>query len=570
MKKLLLIILLSMVSMCLVSDEMIVLESNFIEVQTGGMALIEVTFNIPEGQYAAFQVDYFEIDIEDQSGIRGGETIYPVDEAIETDYGFSKFVGTITLYKEIFIDKRAVQGEREIELYVMYQLCLEDGTCFIPEEEMFILNLFVVQGENTSSGIFDFSGGAGNVFNFILLAFLGGLILNVMPCVLPILSIRAFNLINQSENSHKNIFTNSVLYVLGILASFIILAGVVTAIKLSGEAVGWGFQFQNPGFVVFLLGLMFVFSLSLFDIFTISIPGMNIATKASSKSGYWGSFLMGIFCVLLATPCTAPFLGPALGFAFTQPPVLIFTIFLFVGLGLGFPFLVIGIFPKAVKILPKPGNWMNIFKEVLGFLLLGFAIFSLIGTLYSLMGGAYLIRVMYLLLILGFAAWLYGKWVTPLYSKLTQWIVTILAILIIIFGAKFTVAGQTASDPTSLKADSFWGVFDEEIVFSAVAEGRPVFIDFTAAYCTVCKQNEMVVLNAPDIREAFIERNVLMLKADFTRGDPIIREWLFRYDRAGVPLYLLFVPGETEPIQLPEILTKTSVFNALNRINIGD
>ncbi|MCL2064857.1 MAG: thioredoxin family protein [Candidatus Cloacimonetes bacterium] len=549
-----------------VLDEITFLETNFIDVPTGSTILIAVTFNIPEGFYAAHQEDFFGIDIEESDGITGGRVFYPED-SIETDFGFVKYEGSVTLLKELIIAQNAIQGEREIEIVAFYQICLEDGTCLVPTDEYHVLTLYVVQGINETRRGIDFSGQTGNALRYILFAFLGGIILNLMPCVLPILSIRAFNLVSQSNNSPRNILINSTLYVLGILISFIVLATVVTVIKLSGEMIGWGFQFQNPMFMMFLLSLMFIFSLSLFNVFTINIPGMNTATKASSKSGYLGSFLMGIFCVLLATPCTAPLLGAALGFAFAQPPLIIYTIFLSVGFGLGFPFLLIGFFPKAIKILPKPGEWMNVFKEILGFLLLAFAV-SMVGVL--VVQGLSITNVLYFLLILAFATWLYGRFVTPLYSKTTQWIIAIIAILTIIIGGMITLKNYdndfNSSETVSARYDGFWDVFSESAFQIGLAEGRPIFIDFTADWCTVCKMNDAVVLSQSDIRQAFIDNDVLMLKGDFTRRDPVIQEWLRKYNRAGVPLYLLFIPGQEEAIQFPELLTKQMIFNALRDI----
>ena len=565
MKKILTFTIAMLYCIVLLCNELTYIQNNFLDVETGETVLIEVTFEIPDGQYAALQEEFFGIDVEEVPGIRIGRTIYP-EGAIETEFGFSKYKGTITLLQEIYIERNARQGDIELEFIVFYQLCLEDGTCFIPEEEYHLLNLTIFQGSNTGNTNREASASTSSVLKYLIFAFLGGVILNFMPCVLPILSIRAFNLVKQSENSSKNIFINSVLYVLGITVSFLILATVITIIKLSGEMVGWGFQFQNPGFVVFLLSLMFVFSLSLFDVFTIQFPGLNTATKASSKSGYLGSFLMGIFCVLLATPCTAPLLGGALGFAFSQPPLVIYAIFICVAIGLGFPFLVIGVFPKAVKILPKPGEWMNIFKEVLGFLLLAFAI-SMVKVLLIQMGGLFVINVLYFMLLLALAAWLYGRFVTPMYPKLTQWIITIVVVLVVVFGARYTMSTNLTTN-TELKIqqqDDFWQVFSEEAVAEGLAQGRRVFIDFTAAYCTVCKQNALLVLNQNDIRQAFIDNDVLMLLGDFTRRDPVIQEWLRRYDRAGVPLYLMFEPGSEEPIRFPEILTKQMIFNALNK-----
>jgi thiol:disulfide interchange protein DsbD len=273
--------------------------------------------------------------------------------------------------------------------------------------------------------------------------------------------------------------------------------------------------------------------------------------------------------VLIATPCTAPILGTALGFAFRMPPSIIFAIFIMVGFGLGFPFLMISAFPKMIKILPKPGEWMNIFKELLGFLLLGFAL-SMLSTIQVQMGGEFIVKnVLPFALVLRVAVWMYGRFVTPLYSRLTQWIMAGCVVLLIVLGGNYFLGNHTPTDEIegeNVIRDTFWVRFSEEAVNEAREMGLPIFIDFTAAYCTQCKVNDAMVLGTPDIRHAFTEKNVLMLKGDFTRRDPIIAEWLRRYRKAGVPMNLLFIPGVEEPIVFPEILTKGMIFDALNRI----
>ena len=533
-------------------------------VETGSRVFVEVVFDIPTGYHLTFQEEYFGIEIIDNNETNyfsEGKTIYP-DGGKVNNYGQIDYYGTVILKKELLVKNNAQIGEYPLQVVFFYQLCEDGGACLMPEEEFFDILVRVTEGSGTGVGSVN-----SDVLKFLLLAFIGGIILNLMPCVLPILSIKAFAIVKQSNDSHKDIFFNGLLYTLGIVFSFVVLATVVTVIKLSGELVGWGFQFQNTGFVVFLLSLMFVFSLSLFDVFVFQAPGISVASQASGKKGYWGSFLTGIFAVLLATPCTAPFLGAALGFAFTQPPVIIYAIFILVGLGLGFPFLLIGVFPKAVKIFPKPGEWMNIFKEILGFLLLAFAI-KMVQVLHVQMGGTYVINVLFFMLILGLASWMYGRFVTPMHTKKTQWIMTVIAILVIIFGAVFTLKGQVAQDINNQSIqDEFWNKFSERAVTEGISSGKPVFVDFTAEYCMVCKTNEATVLNASDIRQAFTDNGVLMLKGDYTRKDPVIHDWLQRYEKAGVPLYLLIVPGVEEPIVFPEILTKSMIINALDKIN---
>ncbi|MDD4155438.1 MAG: thioredoxin family protein [Candidatus Cloacimonetes bacterium] len=541
-----------------------IIKQNFSS-QSGNQITLEIIFDIPEGYHQTFQEEYFGIEIVDEKEtgfFTEGKTFYPEEGELD-EFKHLNYRGNITIKKDILISENAKKGDYQLQIIFYYQLCEDDGACLIPEEEYHNITVNVlndsVAGATTGSNKSD-------VLKYLILAFVGGVVLNLMPCVLPILSIKAFAIVKQSQDSPRDIFLNGFLYTLGIIFSFIVLATVVTIIKLSGELVGWGFQFQNTGFVVFLLSLMFVFSLSLFDVFVFQAPGISVASQASGKKGYWGSFLTGIFAVLLATPCTAPFLGAALGFAFTQPPVIIYAIFILVGLGLGFPFLIIGVFPKAVKVFPKPGEWMNIFKEILGFLLLAFAV-KMVQVILVQMGGAYVINVLLFLLILGLAAWMYGRFVTPMHTKKTQWIITFLAVLIIVFGAMLTLKGQApANTENSSTYDSFWTKFSEEAIEQGISEGKPVFVDFTAAYCMVCKTNEATVINTSDIKQAFTDKGVLMLKGDYTKKDPLIHKWLQQYNKAGVPLYLLFVPGKTEPIVFPEIITKQMIFNALDEI----
>jgi thiol:disulfide interchange protein DsbD len=225
----------------------------------------------------------------------------------------------------------------------------------------------------------------------------------------------------------------------------------------------------------------------------------------------------------------------------------------------------IGFFPKSIKVLPKPGEWMNVFKEALGFILLIFTI-SMIKTVYELTNISYLIALLNFLIILAVASWLYGRFVTPMHKKKTQYIITFFCLALLVGGTLFYL--RTDTTPTAIsaeKSDGIWGVFSEEIVRDAQAEGRPVFIDFTATWCKNCQTNKIWVLTTDDIEAAFVSKNVLTLRADYTRADPVIAEWLKRYNKAGVPMYLLFLP-DGEVVHFPELLTKQIVFNALDRI----
>jgi thiol:disulfide interchange protein len=522
---------------------------------------INVTFTFPAGMHQTLQEDMFFIDVDDVNGITFEPTIYP--EGKKTEDGYIEYHGIVTLSKK-FTVASDFDTTPEMTIYAGFQICLDTGTCFMPEEVEIILPFEI---ENIASSEAP-KESTSKVLQFLVMAFLGGLILNVMPCVLPVLSIKAMSLVKQSQQDHKQILRNSMAYTLGILVSFTILALVIVILKTSGEMVGWGFQFQSAGFVTALLIMIFVFSLSMFDVFIIRAPGMTAATKASSKGGYSGSFFSGIFAVLLATPCTAPLLAPALGFAFSQPPAMIFGIFILIGLGLAFPFILLGFWPKAIKAIPRPGEWMNIFKEVMGFLLFLTALY-LLNSLYFLVGGANLINVLLYLIILGFAVWIYGRFARPEFSKTKQWIATIAA-LIIAIGAGFMTLDYAEIENSSEGTGHYprdWHKFEPELVTQYVNEGKPVFVDFGAEWCLTCKTNETAVLFTKDIEAAFKENGVQMLRGDNTKKDDTIGEWLTKFKRAGVPLYLFYIPGQEDPEVLPELITKDMIYKLLDKLD---
>ncbi|MBT3168884.1 MAG: hypothetical protein HN952_03315 [Candidatus Cloacimonetes bacterium] len=519
---------------------------------------IEVTFSIPEKMHINLQKDFFYVETDEIDGLNFEETIYP--EGHKSADGLVQYNGNVLLIKKFSVGENAKIDN--IKIYASYQMCLESGTCMFPEEveiELPLGNQIPTEKSNTKE-----------LIKFLLMAFVGGLILNIMPCVLPVLSIKAMSLVKQSQQDQKQILRSSFAYTAGIVVSFIVMATAIVILKMAGENVGWGFQFQNAGFVTGLLILIFVFALSLFDVFIIRAPGMQTATKASMKGGLTGSFLSGIFAVLLATPCTAPFLGAALGFAFSQSAIMIFAIFILIGLGLAFPFILLGIWPKAIKIIPKPGEWMNIFKEIMGFLLFLTA-FYLIRSLSFLVNNSDFLNLLLYLIVLGMSAWIYGRFARPEFSKRKQWIATISAILLAV-SLGFVLLDYAPADAHQTEDNAHyprdWQKFSPELLAEYQNNGKSVFLDFGAEWCLTCKTNETSVLFTDKIESAFKKYDVQMLRGDNTKKNDIINEWLAKFDRAGVPLYVLFIDGKA-PIVFPEIITKEMILNKLKE-NLGD
>lgn len=379
---------------------------------------------------------------------------------------------------------------------------------------------------------------------------------------------------NQAQKDRSKVLSHTLVYALGVLISFAVMGGIFVGLQAAGQSAGWGTQNQNPYFVITLMAIVFVFALSLLGVFEITAPGMNTASKATSKGGYSGSFFGGIFAFLMAISCTGPFLGAALPFAMRLSPSLIMVFFMMIGLGFAFPFILIGLVPKALKIIPKPGDWMILFKELMGFVLL-YLVFTMLKTVLQLTNGEYFLSVIFFMMILGFAIWLYGRFVRMEHSKATQWIFTIIALSLIIGSAYLYLPyKETPAETVSLEAGAMipaphapegWYVFSPELHALLLAEGKSVFLDVGAAWCKNCLTNEKTVLFTKDIMADFAAKEVVLLKGDFTKKDPVLLQWIKDHERLGVPFNALYIPGE-EPLLFPELITKNMIREALDRI----
>jgi suppressor for copper-sensitivity B len=398
------------------------------------------------------------------------------------------------------------------------------------------------------------AGSGAGFFAMLLLAVLGGLILNVMPCVLPVLSLKVFGLVKSAQGGRKEAMRGGLMTSLGILVSFWALALAAIIARAAGSAVGWGVQFQEPGFVAFLAVIVILFSLNLWGVFEIPLParltnrltGGGNRTGGSSAASHFGS---GLFATLMATPCSAPFLGTAISFALSRSSFEIFAIFTAVGLGMALPYLALAVAPGTAKLLPKPGPWMETVRGLMGFLLAAAAIwlfFVLAGQLPS----ARVAFVQLAMLLLALFVWL-G-------SRLTRrrWLATtgLLAAAVLAVG----LASGSTADPDAIQ----WRPFNEAEAVALAEAGTPVFVDVTADWCLTCKANEQLVLARREIATAFADHGVVAMKADWTNYDDTITELLQRHGRTGIPFYLLYRPNQP-PHVFGELLTQDAILTAV-------
>lgn len=431
-----------------------------------------------------------------------------------------------------------------------------------------------------SRGYTETSGGEAvptSFLGWLVLAFLGGLILNVMPCVLPVISIKILSFVQQSTEDPARVVKLGLTFCLGMLLSFWVLAAVIIGLKEAGNQLGWGFQFQSPRFVIVMMALMFVFGLSLLGVFHITLPGATVSklSAAEEHEGYLGAFMKGVLGTILATPCTAPYLGPALGVAFQSTSGELFAIFTAVGVGMASPFAILSLNPKWMKFLPKPGPWMEHFKQVMGFLLMGTVVW-LMFTLGVQIGVPGLARTSGFLVALGFACWLLGRQtpITPTGRRLLAWTAAVgVSVFSWWFAFERTTDVETLIEhvrlakvcpcetdlpdiaPEDWKRNIPWQAWTKGRPEYLASQGYTVYVDYTATWCATCQANKAATLESDRVRSLMRDQCVVPMKADFTLEDPDILQDLRRFDRSGVPLNVIFPAGSPEkPIVMPEQL----------------
>ncbi|MFG6412555.1 protein-disulfide reductase DsbD family protein [Roseateles sp. DC23W] len=384
----------------------------------------------------------------------------------------------------------------------------------------------------------------------LALALVGGLILNLMPCVFPVLSIKALTLVG--GGNHK---AEGLAYTAGVLASFAVLAAVLIALRAGGQQVGWGFQFHSPVFVGVVAYLLFLVGLNLSGFFDVGGSFTGIGSGLAAKQGLAGSFFTGVLAAVVATPCTAPFMGAALAFALSQPAAVMLAVFLALGLGLALPFLVLAFWPAAQRWLPRPGAWMDTFKQFLAFPMYA-AVVWLLWVLAQQAGPDGVALALLGLVIIAF-----GLWWRNASGVSTVGTVAAVAGVVLALGLTTAIKPVDAATPA---ASASHEAYSAERLAELRAQNKPVFVNMTASWCISCLVNERVALSRPEVQAAFSQAGIAYLKGDWTREDPKITAVLRAHGRSGVPLYLYYAPGAAEAQVLPQILTPGLVIEAVS------
>ena len=401
----------------------------------------------------------------------------------------------------------------------------------------------------------------------LALAVLGGVILNLMPCVLPVLSIKLLGVVGHGGGEARTVRLSFLASAAGIVSSFLVLAGALIALKSAGLAIGWGIQFQHPWFLVAMALIVTLFACNLWGFFEVHLPGAinEIGADVTHVHSLGGHFMTGALATLLATPCSAPFLGTAVGFALARGTVEILAIFAALGVGLALPYLLVAAYPKLATKMPKPGRWMIVLRRILGFALAATAIWlvSILAIQVSEMAAALIGAIMAAIAIMLYV----HKRLHRRYGRLDWIAVAVLGVL------AFAVPDNTANGPggaaDTAKLDGLWQPFDTRTIAELVADGNVVFVDVTAEWCITCQVNKAVVISEGAVFERLNSSGTVAMQADWTRPNPLITDYLASFGRYGIPFNAVYGPGAPDGIALPELLTQSVVLEALDKAGGG-
>jgi len=443
-------------------------------------------------------------------------------------------------------------GEK-LHLQIESQGCADAGLCYPPYKQWLEIDLQTAAVEISSQPPEQQSQpDAENISlaTVLLFALLGGMILNLMPCVFPILSIKVLSF-TTTHQSIRSRHIHGLVYTAGVVLSFVAIAIVMLALRAAGESIGWGFQLQSPLFVIFLVYLFFVMGLGLSGYLEIGSNLMALGQLSKSHSGLTSSFMTGVLAAVIASPCTAPFMGPALGFAISQPTYVALLVFAFLGLGMALPFILLAWIPGLSKRLPRPGAWMDTFKQFLAFPLYITAVWLLwVAGRQTSMDVAAAVVTGLVLLVMGL--WLWKLSARPAGKLLA----------IVVLGAALAAPVVTVSEDSE---ESDFQAYSPELLAELRGSGQPVFINLTADWCITCLVNERVALSSEKVTQLINDQGIVYLKGDWTNNDPQITALLNQFQRSGVPLYLVYPRGSGPAQILPQILSESMIIEALTQ-----
>jgi suppressor for copper-sensitivity B len=561
--------------------------------EPGETARIAAKVTVEDGWHVNSNTPTFDyliptkLDLELPAGWPDEAVRYPKHE-MQTfafaDQPLAVYDGDFVILAEVKLPADAARGSVPVQAALRYQAC-NDSQCLPPVTTDATVSLTVGPGGTpVESELFAGGGPAGpaapaagggggpgrSLGAMLLLALVGGLILNAMPCVLPVLSLKVFGLVRSAGHGRSEVVRGALATAAGILVSFLALATAAIAARAAGAAVGWGIQFQRPGFVAFLAVVVVLFCLNLWGLFEIPLP-QRLARLGGSgpREGLAGHFASGLFATLMATPCSAPFLGTAVGFALAQESAVILAIFAAVGLGMALPYLLLAAAPGTARFLPRPGEWMNTLRGIMGFLLAAAAVW-LFYVLSSQVSPERVAAIELGLLALSLFLWLRHRHMTSGSPRRSlRWVAEIgmiAAVAATVSIAAIAPATGSTKDPRLAAEASAglisWEPWERARAESLAGQGKLVFVDVTADWCFTCKVNERLVLETPEIAGAFAEHGVVPMKADWTNRNEEIGRFLAEHGRYGIPFYLLYRPGQ-EPRVFSELLTKDGLVEAV-------
>ncbi|WP_108124424.1 protein-disulfide reductase DsbD family protein [Saccharospirillum mangrovi] len=490
--------------------------------------------------------------------------------------------GVVEKYDPTFDQQMAVYYDRMNAVYavltdqgeidVVYQGCADAGLCYPPQTRRFDLNGVALSSPEPGFGGFssvaepslidlsnppspDSTLSSVTLAGALLFALLGGMILNLMPCVFPVLSLKALQLAQHPGDSNQHAIAHGWVYTAGVVVSFILVAVALLTLRSFGTWVGWGFQLQSPAFVAALVALFFVLALAMSGIVEIGGRWMGVGQDLTTQPGLSGSFFTGVLATLVATPCTAPFMGAAIGYALSQPASLSVLIFALMGLGMALPILVLTYLPALGRWLPKPGAWMQTFRQLMAFPLFA-TVLWLLWVLVELTDPSVIMSAGFGLLLLALVLWS-GQWVAR-WQGMARWISRGVRLIVAVWGLVWVFAAPPS--------DELWQPYDAAQLERYRANGDAVFIDVTAAWCITCKANERVALSGERFEQLVERTGVRLMRADWTRPTPAVDALIEGFGRNGVPLYALYPADSGAPTLLPQILTPSLVAEAFESL----